>query len=35
VTGFMNKVRTAFAGIMPDTMPAQMHRRMTEPGRGS
>ena len=35
VTGFMNKVQTAFAGIIPDTMLAEMHRRMAEPGRGS
>jgi len=34
VTGFMNKVQTAFSGIIPDTMLAQMHRRMAEPGSG-
>jgi uncharacterized protein len=34
VTGFMNKVQTAFSGIIPDTVLAQMHRRMSEPGSG-
>ncbi|YBV98284.1 SDR family NAD(P)-dependent oxidoreductase [Phyllobacteriaceae bacterium JZ32] len=35
VTGFMNKVQTAFAGIIPDTVLAEMHRRMAEPdGKG-
>jgi hypothetical protein len=29
----MNKVQAAFAGIIPDSMLAQMHRRMAEPGR--
>ena len=33
VTGFMNKVQAAFSGIIPDTVLAQMHRRMAEPGR--
>jgi short-subunit dehydrogenase len=31
VTGFMNKVQTAFSGIIPDSVLAQMHRRMAEP----
>ena len=31
VSGFMNKVQDAFAGIIPDTILAQMHRRMAEP----
>ncbi len=31
VSGFMNKVQDAFAGIIPDTVLAQMHRRMAEP----
>jgi uncharacterized protein len=34
VTGFMNKVQTAFSGIIPDSVLAEMHRRMAEPGRG-
>jgi short-subunit dehydrogenase len=34
VTGFMNKVVSAFSGIIPDTVLAQMHRRMAEPGSG-
>jgi uncharacterized protein len=34
VTGFMNKVQTAFSGIIPETVLAQMHRRMAEPGSG-
>ena len=32
-SGFMNKVQTAFAGIIPDGVMAEMHRRMAEPGR--
>ena len=35
VTGFMNKVQAAFSGIIPDTVLAQMHRRMAEPGSGN
>lgn len=31
VTGFMNKVQAAFAGIIPDTVLAQMHRKLAEP----
>lgn len=31
VTGFMNKIRTMFADILPDTVVAEMHRRMAEP----
>lgn len=31
VAGFMNKVQDTFAGIIPDTVLAQMHRRMAEP----
>jgi len=34
VTGFMNKVQAAFSGLIPDTLLAQMHRRMAEPGSG-
>ncbi|MEQ9662712.1 MAG: SDR family NAD(P)-dependent oxidoreductase [Parasphingopyxis sp.] len=33
VTGFMNKVQTLFADLLPDTTVAQMHRRLAEPGR--
>jgi short-subunit dehydrogenase len=33
VTGFMNKVQTMFAGIIPDTVLAEMHRRTAEPDR--
>lgn len=29
--GFMNKVQTTFAGIIPDSVLAEMHRRMAEP----
>lgn len=32
---FMNKVQATFAGIIPDSVLAQMHRRMAEPGRSS
>jgi short-subunit dehydrogenase len=31
VSGFMNKVQNAFAGIIPDTVLAEMHRRMAKP----
>ena len=31
VSGFMNKVQTLFADILPDDMVAQMHRRMAKP----
>lgn len=31
ITGFMNKVQAAFAGIIPDTVLAQMHRKLAEP----
>jgi len=31
VTGFMNKVQATFSGLLPDTVIAQMHRRMAEP----
>ena len=30
-TGFMNKVQAAFAGVIPDSVLAQMHRRMADP----
>ena len=30
-SGFMNKVQATFAGIIPDAVLAQMHRRMAEP----
>ncbi|GAA3966152.1 SDR family NAD(P)-dependent oxidoreductase [Allohahella marinimesophila] len=31
VSGFMNKVQTTFAGIIPDSVLAKMHRRLAEP----
>lgn len=31
VTGFMNKVQATFSGLIPDSVIAQMHRRMAEP----
>lgn len=31
VSGFMNKVQTMFADILPDNIVAEMHRRMAEP----
>lgn len=34
VSGFMNKVESLFAGIIPDTVLAEMHRRMADPARG-
>ena len=30
VSGFMNKLQATFAGVLPDQMLAQMHRRLTE-----
>ena len=33
VTGFMNKIQATFAGVIPEPVIAQMHRRMAEPGR--
>ncbi|NDU99798.1 SDR family NAD(P)-dependent oxidoreductase [Pseudoroseicyclus tamaricis] len=30
-SGFMNKVQATFAGLIPDTVLAQMHRHMAEP----
>ena len=32
--GFMNKVQSTFAGIIPDAILAQMHRKMAEPSDG-
>ena len=31
VSGFMNKVQAAFAGIIPNTVLAEMHRKMAQP----
>ncbi|WP_031552008.1 SDR family NAD(P)-dependent oxidoreductase [Parvularcula oceani] len=31
VSGFMNKVQVAFAGVLPETMLAEMHRHMAKP----
>lgn len=31
VSGFMNKVQSVFAGILPDGVLAEMHRRLAEP----
>ena len=33
-SGFMNKIQSTFAGIIPDAVLSQMHRRMAEPGHG-
>ena len=33
VSGLMNKSQDAFAGIIPDTVLAQMHRKMAEPDK--
>ena len=32
-SGLMNKVQAAFADVIPESVLAQMHRRMAEPGR--
>lgn len=34
VSGFMNKVQDTFAGVIPDTVLAQMHRKMAKPNSG-
>ena len=34
-SGFMSKVQATFAGIIPDAVLAQMHRKMAEPGSGN
>lgn len=31
VSGFMNKVQDVFAGLLPDELVAQMHRRLAKP----
>jgi len=31
VSGLMNKIQTALAGVLPDTMLAEMHRKQAEP----
>lgn len=31
VSGFMNKVQDVFAGVLPDTVVAEMHRRLAKP----
>lgn len=33
VSGFMNKLQVMFAGVIPETVLAQMHRRMSKPER--
>ena len=33
VSGFMNKLQATFAGVIPDSVLAQMHRKMAEPER--
>ncbi|MGB3377263.1 MAG: SDR family NAD(P)-dependent oxidoreductase [Allopontixanthobacter sediminis] len=33
VSGFMNKVQDVFAGILPDELVAQMHRKLAKPER--
>jgi short-subunit dehydrogenase len=32
VAGLTNKLRVALSGIVPDTMLAEQHRKMSEPG---
>ena len=34
VSGFMNKIQTQFADILPDNVVAEMHRRLAIPGGG-
>jgi short-subunit dehydrogenase len=35
ISGMMNKLQVAAAGVLPQSVPAQMHRGMAEPGSGS
>jgi len=34
ISGVMNKLQVAAAGVLPQSVPAQMHRDMAEPGSG-
>ncbi|MEP9360053.1 SDR family NAD(P)-dependent oxidoreductase [Sphingomonas sp. KR3-1] len=34
ISGWMNKLQVAAAGVLPQSVPAQMHRGMAEPGSG-
>jgi short-subunit dehydrogenase len=35
ISGWMNKMQVAAAGVLPQSVPAEMHRGMAEPGSGS
>ena len=35
ISGMMNKLQVAAAGVLPQSVPAQMHRGMAEPGSGT
>jgi short-subunit dehydrogenase len=35
VSGFMNKVQVAGAGVLPQSVGAEQHRKMAEPGSGT
>jgi uncharacterized protein len=35
ISGMMNKLQVAAAGVLPQSVPAEMHRKMAEPGTGS
>jgi short-subunit dehydrogenase len=34
ISGVMNKLQVAAAGVLPQSVPAEMHRDMAEPGSG-
>jgi uncharacterized protein len=35
IAGIMNKLQVAAAGVLPQSVPAEMHRKMAEPGSGT
>jgi short-subunit dehydrogenase len=35
ISGWMNKLQVAAAGVLPQSVPGEMHRGMAEPGSGS
>jgi len=34
ISGWKNKLQVAAAGVLPQSIPAEMHRGMAEPGSG-
>jgi hypothetical protein len=35
ISGLTNKLQVAAAGVLPQSIPAQIHRGMAEPGSGT